>query len=122
MVFREHVSNCFTEVKKVALDILELIGEGLGLGPEYFSDELSKETDVFVNNYPPCPDPSLTLGITKHSDPQLITILLQGEVSGLQVLKDGKWIGVEPISNGLVVNIGYQLRVLNYLNSIYKHE
>ncbi|KAM5576467.1 hyoscyamine 6-dioxygenase-like [Rosa sericea] len=111
--YREHVSKCFTQVKKVALDILELIGEGLGIGSEYFNDELSKETDIFVNHYPPCPDPSLTLGITKHSDPQLITILLQGDVSGLQVLKDGEWIGVEPISNGLVVNIGYQLRIIS---------
>ncbi|PRQ16826.1 putative hyoscyamine (6S)-dioxygenase [Rosa chinensis] len=88
--FREHVSKCFIDVKEVALNILKLTGEGLGIGSEYFSDELSKETDVF-----------------------LITILHQGDVSGLQVFKDGERIGLEPTSNGLVVNIGYQLRIIS---------
>ncbi|KAK9945093.1 hypothetical protein M0R45_010624 [Rubus argutus] len=111
--YRENVGKCSTQVRKVALNILELISEGLRLGSEYFNDELSQETQLVVNYYPPCPDPSLTLGITKHCDPQLITILLQGDVSGLQVFKDGEWIDVEPLPHGLVVNIGYQLQIIS---------
>ncbi|XP_024196861.2 flavanone 3-dioxygenase 2 [Rosa chinensis] len=93
--YREHVDKCSTQVRKVALNILDSISEGLGIGYGHFSDELSQETLLSVNHYPPCPDPSLTLGITKHCDPNLITILLQGDVHGLQVFKDGKWIGVD---------------------------
>ncbi|KAK9945095.1 hypothetical protein M0R45_010626 [Rubus argutus] len=111
--YREHVGKCSTQVRKLALSILELISEGLGIGSQYFNDGVTQQTLLYVNYYPPCPDPSLTLGISKHCDPQLITILLQGDVSGLQVFKDGEWIGVEPLSHGLVVNIGHQLQIIS---------
>ncbi|KAK2401551.1 protein DOWNY MILDEW RESISTANCE [Trifolium repens] len=66
-----------------------------------------------VNHYPPCSEPSLTLGITKHSDPYLITILLQDDVSGLQVFKDGEWIAVEALPHAFVINVGYQLQIIS---------
>ncbi|PQQ17838.1 hyoscyamine 6-dioxygenase [Prunus yedoensis var. nudiflora] len=113
MFFRERVGACSTQVREVALNILQLISEGLGLEPGYFRDELSQVSLLSVNNYPPCPDPSLTLGLPKHCDPNIITILLQGNVNGLQVFKDGEWIGVEPLPNALVVNIGYQLQIIS---------
>lgn len=92
--------------------ILELISEGLGLETSYFKNELSEATVLSINYYPPCPDPSLTLGIPKHCDPNIITILNQ-DVGGLQVFKDGEWIGVEPIPNAFVINIGYALQVIS---------
>ncbi|KAM5552797.1 hypothetical protein ABKV19_025156 [Rosa sericea] len=42
--YREHVGKCSTQVRKVALNILELISEGLGIEYGHFSDELSQET------------------------------------------------------------------------------
>ncbi|CAN6545364.1 unnamed protein product [Malus baccata var. baccata] len=112
--YRELVGTCSTQVRKLALNILELISEGLGLGTGYFRNELSQNLTLSVNHYPPCPDPSLTLGLTKHCDPNLITILMQEDhVNGLQVFKDGEWMGVEPISHALVVNIGYQLQIIS---------
>lgn len=111
--YRECVGACSVEVKKLASRILSLISEGLGLKRGYFEEELSGSMLLKVNYYPPCPEPSLTLGMTKHSDPNLITILLQDHVSGLQVFKDGKWIAVEPIPNAFVVNIGYLLQIIS---------
>lgn len=99
------------EVRKLANKILELIIQGLGLSPGYFSGELSENPVLLVNHYPPCPEPSLTLGLAKHSDPSLITILLQGNVPGLQVSKDGQWVVVEPLPHAFIVNIGYILQV-----------
>lgn len=90
--------------------ILELLAEGLGLSSEFFNGRLSDSPMLLSNHYPPCPDPSLTLGISKHRDPSLITILLQ-DTEGLQVFKDGNWIGVEPLSTAFVVNVGYVLQV-----------
>ena len=86
---------------------MKFISEGLGISlcrPDGIQT-------LAVNHYPPCPDPSLTLGLGKHMDPVFINILLQSDVHGLQVFKDDEWIGVEPIPNAFVVNIGYALQV-----------
>ena len=64
-----------------------------------------------INYYPPCPNPDLTLGIPGHSDGGGITVLMQGDVSGLQVLKNGKQVVIEPVANAFVVNLGDQLQV-----------
>ncbi|KAM7527289.1 hypothetical protein LguiB_030699 [Lonicera macranthoides] len=110
--YREVVAKYMVEMRKLSLRILEMIAEGLGLEPGYF--EKSSEVQLFNGNYyPPCPDPSLTLGLLKHTDPSLITILFQGEVCGLQVFKDGQWIGVGAIPNAFVVNIGNQLEIIS---------
>ncbi|KAJ6683238.1 HYOSCYAMINE 6-DIOXYGENASE-LIKE [Salix koriyanagi] len=65
--------------------------------------------------------PSLTFGVSEHCDPNLITILQQeSDVFGLQVLRNGEWIGVEPISKAFVVNMGYQMQIIsnNKLRSV----
>ncbi|MBA0820225.1 hypothetical protein Gohar_027825 [Gossypium harknessii] len=111
--YRDVIRTFSVEGKKVGLTILELLTEGLGLESGYFKKDLSEAMLLVANHYPPCPDPSLTLGLPKHCDPNLITILLQGHTFGLQVFKDGQWIGVQPLPNALVVNIGHQLRIVS---------
>ncbi|KAK1260181.1 2'-deoxymugineic-acid 2'-dioxygenase [Acorus gramineus] len=112
--FRDVVGRYSTEVTELGRWILKMINEGLGLEEGYFDGEQSGgEQFMVINHYPPCPDPSLTLGLVKHCDQNLMTILLQGKTKGLQVIKDGKWIAVEPIPNALIVNAGHQLEVLS---------
>ncbi|KAB5573910.1 hypothetical protein DKX38_001104 [Salix brachista] len=118
--YRHVVGAYATEVKKLAATILELICEGLGLESGYFGGKLSEIPSMLVNHYPPCPDPSLTFGVSEHCDPNLITILQQeSDVFGLQVLRNGEWIGVEPISKAFVVNMGYQMQVLSPLSFLF---
>ncbi|XVE72951.1 hypothetical protein DITRI_Ditri11bG0078700 [Diplodiscus trichospermus] len=111
--YREVVSAYSIEAKKLGSRILELLCEGLGIDSGYFEDKLSEDLQLSVNYYPPCPNPSLTLGIPTHYDPNILTVLHQGDVCGLQILKDGEWIGVEPLPNAFVINIGYQLQVIS---------
>ncbi|XP_062080503.1 hyoscyamine 6-dioxygenase-like [Humulus lupulus] len=111
--YREIVGKYTVEVRKLGEKILEMIGQGLGMKAGYFSGELSENPVVLANHYPACPEPSLTLGIAKHRDPSLITILLQGDVPGLQVSNDGNWVVVQPISHAFVINIGYVLQVIS---------
>ncbi|KAH6770041.1 2-oxoglutarate and oxygenase superfamily protein [Perilla frutescens var. hirtella] len=68
---------------------------------------------ISCHYYPVCPEPELTLGNTMHSDIGFITILLQNQISGLQVLYQHQWIDVEPIPGGLVVNIGDLLQLVS---------
>ncbi|KAL9323574.1 hypothetical protein ACSQ67_008431 [Phaseolus vulgaris] len=112
--YREIVGSYTREMNKLSLEILEIMCEGLGLEARYFCGELSENPSVASHIYPPCPEPSLTLGVSRHRDPTIITILLQDkEVEGLQVLKNGEWIGVYPIPNAFVVNIGLLLQIIS---------
>lgn len=73
---------------------------------------LSQVQLMSINHYPPSSDPSLTLGSPKHSDVNLFNILLQaGEVPGLQVLEDRKWLAVDPLPTAFVITIGYVFQV-----------
>ncbi|CAL9044550.1 unnamed protein product [Musa banksii] len=73
-----------------------------------------QEQHMAVNYYPKCPEPELTYGLQAHTDPNALTVLLQDpNVAGLQVLKDGKWIAVNPQPDALVINIGDQLQALS---------
>lgn len=105
------------EVKKLGSRILRLISEGLGLYREYLEGEYSQTMNLTANFYPKCPQPDLTLGIPKHADPNIITLLLQDGVYGLQVLKDDRWIGVDPNPHAIVVNIASQLQVYTHTHT-----
>ncbi|XP_024967845.1 hyoscyamine 6-dioxygenase-like isoform X1 [Cynara cardunculus var. scolymus] len=110
--YQEVIAAYVAEIQKLSSRILEMICKGLGLDPGYFNDK-SEVQLLSTNFYPPCPDPSLTLGILAHQDPSLITLLYQGNSTGLQVLKDGEWINVGVIPNAFVVNIGNQLEIIS---------
>ncbi|KAF3586145.1 hypothetical protein F2Q69_00025996 [Brassica cretica] len=73
--------------------------------------EYSKEVMKVGHYYPPCPQPDLTLGLTKHSDNSFLTVLLQDQVGGLQVLHDQYWIDVPHVPGALVVNVGDLIQV-----------
>ncbi|KAH0468723.1 hypothetical protein IEQ34_001955 [Dendrobium chrysotoxum] len=72
-----------------------------------------------VNYYPTCPQPDLTLGLSSHSDPGGITVLLPDDkVKGLQIRHGGGWVTVQPLSDSFIVNVGDQVQVLS--NAIYR--
>ncbi|KAF3446703.1 hypothetical protein FNV43_RR11883 [Rhamnella rubrinervis] len=108
------------EVKRLCLEILELLGMSLGLDDplyyrRFFEDDYSM---MRCNWYPPCNDPSLSLGTGPHSDPTSITILHQDQVGGLEVFVDDKWYSIRPIQDAFVVNLGDTFKALT--NGIYK--
>lgn len=100
------------EVSKLGETLFEILSMALGLKPEYLNDMGCFNIYGFTcNYYPHCPQPELTLGARRHSDPSFLTILLQDQIGGLQVFYENQWIDVNPISGGLVVNIGDFLQV-----------
>ncbi|KAK4408137.1 protein DMR6-LIKE OXYGENASE 2 [Sesamum angolense] len=85
--YREVMGNYAVRVRELCLMLLDLICEGLGIESGYFEGGLGKVQILSLNYYPPCPDPALTLGLPKHADPNLITVLNQGHA--LQVISNG---------------------------------
>ncbi|KAK9291502.1 hypothetical protein L1049_019450 [Liquidambar formosana] len=118
--FKDTVSNYCEEVRQLGHRLQELISESLGLERPYIKSVLGEQGQhMAINYYPPCPEPELTYGLPGHTDPNALTILLQDlQVAGLQVLKDNKWVAVNPHPDAFVINIGDQLQALS--NGRYK--
>ncbi|KEH38517.1 protein SRG1 [Medicago truncatula] len=108
------------EMKNKAMVIVGHIEKALKIKEneirELFEDGIQM---MRMNYYPPCPQPEKVIGLTNHSDPQGVTLLLQlNEVEGLQIRKDGMWVPVKPLPNAFIVNIGDVLEILT--NGIYR--
>ncbi|KAF6134986.1 hypothetical protein GIB67_023284 [Kingdonia uniflora] len=89
--------------------------------PEYLKDmDCAKGRAILCHYYPACPEPELTMGTTKHSDPDFLSVLLQDHISGLQALHQGQWVDVPPVPGALVVNIGDLLQAsISAFNTVF---
>ncbi|KAI3979597.1 hypothetical protein MKX01_013692 [Papaver californicum] len=105
--FSEALEKYSTNVRKLCKNLLRFIALTLGLNQDTLMRCSVKQ-------------PDLVLGLSPHSDGSALTVLQQGTGSsvGLQILKDDKWVPVQPIENALVINIGDTLEVLT--NGKYK--
>ncbi|KAK1389662.1 1-aminocyclopropane-1-carboxylate oxidase-like [Heracleum sosnowskyi] len=118
-VCRREVVQWDMHAKKVGESVLELLALGLGLEGGKFKDLNFCGARVFVGHiYPYCPQPDLTMGISSHTDPTVITVLLQNQVQGLQVKHRDEWVDVKPLDGGLIINIGDILQIAS--NGEYK--
>lgn len=88
--------------------LFEILSESLGLRTDRLKEMDCAEGLVAIcHYYPPCPQPELTMGTTKHTDNDFLTVLLQDQIGGLQIRgDDGEWYDIPPVPGALVVNIG----------------
>ncbi|KAF2308409.1 hypothetical protein GH714_006878 [Hevea brasiliensis] len=91
---RNEIVEWIQQASQLAEILMELLCEGLGLNPD------------------------LTFGIPSHTDPGVLTLLLQDHIGGLQVKHGVEWVEVKPIPGALVVNIGDIFQILS--NDEYK--
>lgn len=113
------------KLEELAENLLDLFCENLGLPKGYlkkaFCGEKGPTFGTKVSNYPPCPRPELISGLRAHTDAGGIILLFQDDkVSGLQLLKDDKWVDVPPMHHSIVVNLGDQLEVRTIFEN-YRH-
>ncbi|EFJ13538.1 2-oxoglutarate-iron(II)-dependent oxygenase [Selaginella moellendorffii] len=118
--YRKVVEEYGQEIRPLAIKLLQCMAEALGQRASFFSEAFgpSPHYAIRLNYYPPCPQPELVIGLSPHSDVVGLTVLLQDEVEGLQVKKDGQWRSVRSIPDAFVVNVGDTVEILT--NGAYK--
>ncbi|XP_043726232.1 gibberellin 3-beta-dioxygenase 1-like [Telopea speciosissima] len=115
--YQKEMKELTGRLKRLILASLGLTTEedlkltGLGPSGEFTEGSI---TPLQLNYYPSCPNPSRAMGLAAHTDTSMFTILCQGDISGLQIYKDGvQWITVPPVSGAFVVNVGDLLQILS---------
>ena len=113
----EYLKASISMVRKLIGVVMEKLGVTLD---ESRIDSLIGLKMVNMNFYPTCPNPDLTVGVGRHSDMGMFTVLLQDGIGGLYVKmeediadaeKNGEWIEIPPIPGALVINVGDTLQV-----------
>ncbi|KAJ0966104.1 hypothetical protein J5N97_027242 [Dioscorea zingiberensis] len=117
---RETIEELAALLLKLASLLAGILAERLGCNAEYLKEKCNSETCYMrLNHYPECPNiPSGLFGLIPHTDSDFLTILLQDQVGGLELMKLGKWIPVKPNPAALVVNIGDLFQA--WSNGVYK--
>ena len=116
-------------VTRLSLSLLEGFCVGLDLPADFMHKDFESGHTGFVRlNYYPVNDPMAAsniehlpiadLGVHHHTDAGALTVLLQDDVGGLQVFKDGLWHNVLPVPGAFVINTGDMMQV--WSNDIYQ--
>ncbi|KAL5984861.1 hypothetical protein ACLOJK_038697 [Asimina triloba] len=111
---REAAMEFAQGAEELSFKLLELVSLSLGLPAKQLNSFFKEQTSLIrLNHYPPCPKPDLTLGVGRHTDSGVLTVLAQDDVGGLEVKRrrDGEWIRVRPIPDSFIINVGDIIQV-----------
>ena len=126
VLFHSCVVNGYVEeMRRLACQILELLGEGLKLEDTGIFSRLIRDSKsdslLRLNHYPAAYSNSKEedenrIGFGEHTDPQILT-LLRSNVGGLQIMNrgiasdNGVWVPVRPNPMAFCVHVGDVLQV-----------
>uniref|UniRef100_A0A164XKP3 Fe2OG dioxygenase domain-containing protein n=1 Tax=Daucus carota subsp. sativus TaxID=79200 RepID=A0A164XKP3_DAUCS len=102
--FKKEAEELFSSFVKTGQLLEAIVAECLGLPSDFlkkFSDDRNCDFMVALRYFLATDDDSN--GLSEHEDGNIITLVLQDEVGGLEVRKNGEWIPVTPTQGTLVV-------------------
>lgn len=118
--FRDVLEEYTVKMKTFTEIVSKAMAKSLSLEENCFLNQFGERGPLQArfNYYSCCERPDLILGLKPHADGSGYTIILQDDVEGLQVHKDGKWFTVPTISHALLVLMGDQMEIMT--NGMFK--
>ena len=117
----EKANILFSQFDDLGQSLLESIALYLDLEEDFFSTAVNKGNSVMRTiHYPPVQNNEIGERAGAHEDINLITLLIGGHKSGLEILsKEGEWQDATVEEDVIICNIGDMLQRLtnNYLRS-----
>ncbi|MEV0764782.1 2OG-Fe(II) oxygenase family protein [Nocardia sp. NPDC050435] len=107
--FRPAIQQYQHAVRELADSALSAIAFGLSLPTDFFGVRCAEpHAQMRLLHYLPAPEePEDVFSVGRHRDYEVVTVLAQDEVGGLQVRgRDKQWIDVPPIEGALMLNSG----------------
>jgi isopenicillin N synthase-like dioxygenase len=120
--FRDTMRAYLDACTRLSLTLLEAFCVGLNLPADFMRRDFAGTHTGFVRlNYYPVADPlavsnvetlpDADMGVHHHSDAGALTVLLQDDVGGLQVFRDGYWHDILSVPGAFVINTGDMMQV-----------
>lgn len=120
--FRSTVESYYLACSDLASVLLNAMSLDLGIDPDIFQNAFREHTSFLrLNYYPVSSHPDTiegSLGISRHTDAGVLTLLLQDSNAALEVYSgskedhgDGIWVPVDPIEGALAINVCDMLQV-----------
>ena len=114
---KKHCIAYAEAMEKLSLELVQRLGVALGLGPNTLLDLFNDPTYFLRLIQYPLLDPNdfpAPFGSAPHTDHGFMTLVLQDDTGGLEVLNsNGRWIPVSPIPNTLVLNVADMLSIIS---------
>lgn len=108
------VNEWMKSMEAVAMELFRALAIGLGHDYHYFDSTMSPDpySRMKISRYPAQAEgPDTQQGLGLHHDSGLFTFILQNEVIGLQVMKEGELHDVIPVPGTFIVNLGEMFQV-----------
>ncbi|MEV0764755.1 2OG-Fe(II) oxygenase family protein [Nocardia sp. NPDC050435] len=110
--FRSTVERYMAAVRALSDSVLSAVAVALDQPPDFFAIR-SHEPHALLRllHYPRQPQlPEGSLSVGRHSDYEVVTVLAQDSVGGLQVHDPASgWVDVRPVPGAFVLNVGEML-------------
>lgn len=121
--FRGRALEYYKTLRGLGEEILGALSESMGLDTDHVYKLTGQNSKVNTSIHLYSPEPGDPIGLISHTDIDTLTVLLQDETNGLQVLKDGKWVDVKPLPDSFIVNIGEAMQIItngNYRSVMHR--
>jgi len=112
--FKEKVLQWQSSVRGVAIKLLKAVLVALGQTEDALDDLINgiPSHTLKIIHSPGSDDPRDAQGVGPHKDGGILTVLLQDDIGGLQVLTSDGWIDIPYVEGAFVINIGEILELV----------